>query len=140
MIVPFGVSVGDFIAVLGLIREVAVALADTHGSASKLKSLIERLDGLKAAFEDLKSLEWEDQVFAAKLKDVTEKLNDSIKAFHGRIAHYWPALELGDGSTKWRSALKKIRFTFIKDDIARLEIGLLLHIDNVKLLVEVAKM
>lgn len=81
MVVPFGVSVGDFIAVLGLIREVAVALADTHGSASKLKALIERLDGLKAALGELELLEWEDEAFAAKLKDATGKLNDSIKRF-----------------------------------------------------------
>lgn len=140
MVVPFGVSVGDFIAVLGLIREVAVALADTHGSASKLKALIERLDGLKAALGELELLEWEDEAFAAKLKDATGKLNDSIKGFHSRIATYRPALEIGGGSKKWKKALKKIQFTFIKDDIARLEMELLVHIGNVKLLIEAAKL
>jgi hypothetical protein len=49
MPVPFGVSVGDFIAALGLAAKITEALQDSGGAASEYQSLTRDLANLQAA-------------------------------------------------------------------------------------------
>jgi hypothetical protein len=46
MVVPFGISIGDFIAVGTLAYQIAQALSETRGATSEYRSLIELLQSL----------------------------------------------------------------------------------------------
>lgn len=56
MTVPFGFSVGDFIAAIGLVAEVVEAVQDSGGAASQYQSLTQDLGNLQAALLRVESL------------------------------------------------------------------------------------
>jgi hypothetical protein len=51
MVVPFGISIGDFIAVGSLAYQIAQALSETRGAVSDYSSLIEMLKSLSASLQ-----------------------------------------------------------------------------------------
>ncbi|KAK4500374.1 hypothetical protein PRZ48_008563 [Zasmidium cellare] len=142
MVVPFGVSVGDFITTLGLIRKIAAALAESHGSGAQFRKLEATLGCLERAVKRVRDTEAgneEDDEFAARLEETTEHLKVLVEAFHKKIAKFQPSLKLGGSSSKWRDAFRKIQFTTIKDDIADFETQLLVQMATLQLLLEEEK-
>jgi hypothetical protein len=74
----FGFSVGDFIACINLIREVAQALNDSKGSASEYQSLFQTLVSLNQilAASELIHLQWDTQAASpAHKKHATAMIN-----------------------------------------------------------------
>jgi hypothetical protein len=53
MVVPFGISIGDFIAVGKLAHDIAAALSDTRGAVAEYKSLIDLLGSLVTAVQQI---------------------------------------------------------------------------------------
>jgi hypothetical protein len=53
MVVPFGISIGDFIAVGALAHEIAVALNDTRGAVAEYRSLIKLLESLVTCVQQI---------------------------------------------------------------------------------------
>jgi hypothetical protein len=51
MVVPFGISIGDFIAVGSLAYQIAQALSETRGAVSDYSSLIEMLKSLGGSLQ-----------------------------------------------------------------------------------------
>jgi hypothetical protein len=51
MAVPFGISIGDFIAVGSLAYQIAQALSETRGAVSDYSSLIEMLKSLSGSLQ-----------------------------------------------------------------------------------------
>jgi hypothetical protein len=51
MVLPFGISVGDFIAVGQLAHDIAVALSNTRSAAAEYTSLIELLKSLATSIQ-----------------------------------------------------------------------------------------
>ena len=53
----FGFSIGDFIAVATLIKDIAVCLKDSGGSASEYQELMDELHGLLLVLDKIEHLE-----------------------------------------------------------------------------------
>jgi len=53
MVVPFGISIGDFIAVGKLAHEIAVALNDARGAVAEYRSLIKLLESLATSVQQI---------------------------------------------------------------------------------------
>lgn len=51
MVVPFGISIGDFVAVGNLAYQIAQALSETRGAVSDYSSLIEMLKSLSGSLQ-----------------------------------------------------------------------------------------
>lgn len=78
MPVPFGVSVGDFIAVAGLVREICEGLKDAHGSAVQYRAVMAVLGSLGSALERLQRLQCDDEALAAARQQATTGVKESI--------------------------------------------------------------
>lgn len=143
MVLPFGVSVGDFVSTLGLIRKIAAALAESHGSGAQFRKLEATLGCLERAVKRVEEADHAgdvvDDEFAANWKETTEHMDVLVKDFHKKITKYQPSLRLGGSSSKWRDAMRKIQFTTIKDDIAEFETQLLVQMGTLQLLLEEEK-
>lgn len=140
MVVPFGVSVGDFVSTLGLIRKIAAALAESHGSGAQFRKLEATLGCLERAVKRVLDTDaGDDDEFVARWKETTEHLDILVKDFHKKSAKYEPSLRLGGSSSKWKDAMRKIQFTTIKDDIAEFETQLLVQMGTLQLLLEEEK-
>jgi hypothetical protein len=59
MAAPFSFSAGDFIAAIGLIRDVTRALRDSGGALEECRELIYELHGLETALLEVKALDFE---------------------------------------------------------------------------------
>lgn len=127
MVLPFGVSIGDFVCTIGLIRDVVGALADSQGSASEYQDLAKSLDASKAAAARLKKVVCEDAELARQLQRSTEQIDDMNERFESKIAKYQPSLSQRESSRKWLDALRKVQFRLIKEDIRDFKINLLVH-------------
>ena len=95
MVVPFGVSVGDFIAGINLISTVINALQDSAGSSAEYKGVIRELRGLQSALEQVKDLDIDDEDQARALCGVAAECEEAILQFLQKIKKYRPILGTG---------------------------------------------
>jgi hypothetical protein len=84
MVVPFGISIGDFVALAQLAHEVANALNDARGAAADYKSLIELLRSLKTSVSAICGF-LSGSSFSAQL-DVEQAFINGL-SFHAACCH-----------------------------------------------------
>ena len=90
MPVPFGVSVGDFIAGIELLIEGVKSLSDTNGAQADYKKLWCELNNLKKGLECIQSLSL-DPTQPAQVSAVNSAVNDCLScvdAFVNRNSKY----------------------------------------------------
>jgi hypothetical protein len=139
----FGFSVGDFIAFLGVVKDVTNALKESTGSASTYRSLIHTLEALNQALttSGLIYLQWENVPAAEaykkdaramingmlfhrqQCKELIEKFIESTQSYENAFLGPF----LGRKQAMKRN-VRKITWLFQKDKVLRLEKDLQRHL------------
>jgi hypothetical protein len=146
MPIPFGVSVGDFISVSILIKDVVEALDSSAGSSSEYQEVIRELWALDRALMGVVDLArtFETTVELNALSYTTRITADQcllcMKAFLENIQAYEKPLSEGRSGSRLRNAKGKVKWALLKrDDLQRfraeinthtLAINMLLHTAN----------
>lgn len=123
MVVPFGVSVGDFFSGLEFLRQLIKALKDSSGSSKDFCDLISELESLEHALTAVNDIQVDQTLGAQKdaIIQAASKCQDTISEFLLHTAKYKTSLISGGSGNKWLDGLKKIRWAlFKKEDVQRL--------------------
>lgn len=116
---PFGVSIGDFIVCIDLIKTVVESLQEAHGSASKYRGLVASLESLETALVRVRDVKIHDPVLKQELQHVATKCRNSLSAFLAKVAKYEPSLKLGGSASCIKDSIRKIQWAvYAKEDIA----------------------
>jgi hypothetical protein len=129
MVVPFGVSVGDFIAGIKLIHDLAEALKARGGSSSDYQDLIRELYLLERALISVKTVidpaNPESRPFGVAhveaLKQVVGSCRHTVDEFLRRNRKYTSSLTAFGSGSKWKDMLRKIEWSqYKKEDVQSL--------------------
>lgn len=142
MTVPFGFSIGDVIAGIGVIKTAVDALHGTHGASkdyqrlsSALQTLNESLDTVSAIPLDLQH----DTQQNAAIAGAVQRCQQTIDSFLERMAKF-ELLKLTDLSAGWAvkvvAVARKIQWAVCKkDDIAKFTEDVHKQIEEIGLLI-----
>ncbi|KAI9810302.1 MAG: hypothetical protein M1827_006352 [Pycnora praestabilis] len=136
MPIPFGFSVGDFIAGIDLIRELIAALNESTGSASEYQAVIHELRSLQSLFKHLESLRLKDDLKAQgqAVGEEVRACERTIKLFLGRVAGYDPFLRKDGSGVKWRDGLWKLKWCRLRrEDVERVQMLVQGHVAALQL-------
>ncbi|KAK0109431.1 hypothetical protein ONS95_002125 [Cadophora gregata] len=141
----FGFSVGDFVACMLLINDVAQALQSSTGSVSEVKNLVGQLDSLMLALmssasihQQINGIELGPEFKAAAgamsngIQMEYERCKDALQAFKDSLKPYTDAFVAGKASALTRH-VRKITWLFRNDDIAKLEKRLEAHLRSLNM-------
>jgi len=119
MPIPFGVSVGDFIACLDLIKTVVESLQGAHGSAAQFRSLIASLDSLESALIRVRDVKIHDPDLKMALHRVAIRCRGSLSNFLEKVEKYEPSLRVGGSASCFKDGMRKIQWAmYAKEDVA----------------------
>ncbi|KAM0801690.1 hypothetical protein BDR22DRAFT_156623 [Usnea florida] len=138
--IPFGFSVGDFIAGINLLIDAIHSLSDTNGAQADYEGLGRQLSNLKNGFECIESLDL-DATQIAQVSAVDTALSDCrlcIDDFTRRNSRF-KSLETPSGEQWTLAALKrqgrKVQWALWKKaDVAKFGAAIQLHSDAVQML------
>ena len=92
---PIGVSGGDFVAYIQLIRTVIKALKDSAGAGEQFRTLTTSLSSLERALSCIDKLEVSYVNHLVALKSASVQCQATIHAFLHRSEKYHPRLRIG---------------------------------------------
>jgi len=137
MVVPFGVSVGDFISGIQLIHTIIDALEDSTGSSAEYQGIIRELKSLETALNCVKDLDIEEEAQEIALREAAAQCGKTIQEFLQKIRKYQPSLQAGGSSKKWKDNLRKIQWSlYSKEDIRRFQAQLQGHTASIQILLQ----
>lgn len=121
MVVPaFGFSFGDFIAGIGLVRDLVTALQDGAGATLHYRRLATELLNLERALTEVRFLKVDDYHVSQKiaLEQMAMQCQESIEDFLRRNAKFTTTLGAQTTLSKWswRANLHKIQWAMCKED------------------------
>ena len=132
---PFGVSTGDFIALIETVVTTINALKDATGAAAEYRGVVRELESLKTALECVDRLEVANQDQIEGLKYVAANASQTILEYLDRLKKHEPLLKSGSSIQKWRDGLRKIQWSlYTKDDIRRFQVQLQSHVASLNVL------
>jgi hypothetical protein len=137
MVSPFGVSVGDFIASIELVRGIAQALKESTGSSSRFVGLIKELYGLQRALLQVNGLTVppEREPELAAIKQAAAQCQGTIEAFLAKNKKFFTTLREGGSHNRLRDSLHKIEWQlFRKDDVEAFQVAISGHTASISLL------
>jgi|ERR1700733_10622524 hypothetical protein len=137
MAAPFGFSAGDFIAAIGLIRDVTRALRDSGGASEECRELIYELHGLETALLEVKALDLEVDQRAQRvaLRHAATQCQNTVDNFLGGLRKYQACLTNGYGSSRWKTALRKIQWQLCKkEDLVKFRAEIGFHAQSIQML------
>ena len=126
MTVPFGFSIGDFVAGIGLVRDVIEALQASSSSTARYQGLISELFTLERALLEVKKLAIGDErttplerlALEAKhgaLRLAAVQCQDTISRLLGKVKKYDRHLSKNGSGSKWKDALRKVQWAILTD-------------------------
>lgn len=140
MPVPFGVSIGDFIACIGLIKTVTESLREAHGSAAQYRGLISSLANLEFALIRVRDLRILDQALKAALHRVALECRSSLTTFLAKIDRYKSSLASSSSNNHFKTTFRKVQWAiFAKEDIDQLQTVVEGHVKSIVLLLLVVQ-
>lgn len=135
MPVPFGVSLGDFIACLALIKTVIESLQEAHGSAAQYRSLIASLESLESALVRVRDVKIQDASLKMALHRVALECRISLSNFMRKIEKYQSSLGVGSSANCFKDGIRKIQWAmYAKEDIAFFQDEISGHVQAIVLL------
>jgi hypothetical protein len=143
MAVPFGFSVGDVIAGIGVIKKSIEAFSDTRGATKDHRLLSDTLTRLCAALETVRGLDIDDVQDARQrepIRQAVEQCQRCIDDFVSKIAKY-KIIQSGIQPLSWESRVKvaarKIQWALMKqDDLSKFKKDVQLHFDAINILLQ----
>lgn len=152
MTVPFGFSIGDFVAGIGLVQDVIGALQASSTSTARYQGLISELFTLERALLEVKKLGLDDkqtprlerldiealyaalQLAAIQCQDTINRLLNKVKKYEGHLS------ENGSGS-KWKDALRKVQWALLTDkDLEEYRAEIRGHSTSITMLLAITQM
>lgn len=135
--IPFGVSVGDFISGINLIRELIKALEDSAGSSVEYRDLIRELYSLERALLEVKHLNLDESQHtqSVALRQAAVQCQQTIDEFLQKIRKFQPSSSTGGSKSPWRDGLRKIEWAlYKKDDVQKFRAQLNGHTASINIL------
>jgi phosphoribosylformylglycinamidine (FGAM) synthase-like amidotransferase family enzyme len=138
MSVPFGFSVGDFIAVGTLLFEIGSALRDSTGASEEYQALLLRLDSLKQIMDLAAGL-----LSGSQLPSLTKnailmyigRCYDQLKRFNPIIENHKVTFSKGGSGNRVKDFWRKLLWNLItKEEIKEIENALGGYISAVNML------
>lgn len=119
----FGFAVGDFLAAIDLVHDLAVALSDSRGSGAKFKGLVQELYFLERAMIAINGLQvpagLESHLWI--VQQAASQCQRAITDFLRKSDVYMQCLGQGGSSRWWKDAFYKIKWAVYKaDDVEEL--------------------
>jgi hypothetical protein len=138
MSVGFGFSVGDFLATIKLVGTVIDALRESSHSTTRFENLLNELEALDTALQNVKRLEFDESQRFEKLAlyQVAAQCQRSIDAFWSRIQRYQSHLSKDGTNSRLKDGWAKIKWAVCEQgevDSFRAEIQG--HISSIQVLV-----
>jgi len=140
MPVPFGFSVGDFLAVTELTWKVVQALRETAGSVPEVRLLLETLTSFQRAISTCQTLalEWaqlRDGEITIAERSVENGVNHQLRLCREKLDRlaktmepYTRSLMKQKGTRTTRDQMTKIKWIFRKEEAENLQRDLLTHV------------
>lgn len=128
MSVPFGISIGDFLAVFDLARKISHALSESQGSPAEVKSLVELLNVLGESLETASAiLQYSLSPAAGEIIDHSPQngIQSEIDRCKQHMEKFWSSLKpykecLMDGQGGWgKRNWKKVKWSLYKQEDVR---------------------
>lgn len=123
MVIPFGFSVGDCVAVSLLIKDAVLALDSAHGAAAEYQEIIRELWALDRALLEVIGVSqgFETTVELNALGHVAKRTADQCRTcivnFLDKVKGYRKTLGTAEGSgSRWRDARGKIGWALLRGD------------------------
>ncbi|KAL2258158.1 hypothetical protein VTK26DRAFT_8642 [Humicola hyalothermophila] len=139
----FGFSVGDFLAAIELVHDLAVALSETSGSSSAFQGLAQELYSLERAMIEIKGLQVStalEPTLRAVLQ-VTSQCQRMITNFVRKNDVYVQCLGQGRSFKWWKDTFYKIKWAVYKsDEIDELRACLQSHVMAIGLMLQALQM
>ena len=133
MVFPFGVSVGDFIAGIELIRKALNALEDSTGSSAEYKGIVRTFKSLEEALKQATDLGASEH--QAALREASARCAETIQEFLEKIHKFEPSLKNGGSGMKWNDRFRKIQWSlYSKEDVRRSQAELQGHTASIQIL------
>jgi hypothetical protein len=143
MPIPFGFSVGDFIATLELIQDVVEALKESHGSSADFQELIRELYSLERALSVVKKLEVSPAQHSQldAVKQAATQCQITVDTFLRKNKKFLPTLGAAGAQHKWKGVLHKIQWrVYRKDDVDEFRAALSGHTSSINMLLLTVQM
>jgi hypothetical protein len=145
--VPFGFSVGDIIAGIGVIKNSIEAFSDTRGATKDHKHLSNTLSRLSESLELIREIEV-DPIQDVRQREVIRRAvgqcQTCIEDFVCSIAKYkiiQPSLQPAVWKSRVKTAAKKVQWALCKkEDIAKFRSELGLQYENINVLLATLQM
>lgn len=142
MTVPFGFSVGDFVAAIELVGTVIDAVQASGQTSQRFRDLIRLLFSLETALIQVKDIQLHESMYAehTALTRTALECQRTIDDFWAEARHYQPYLT-GPSTSRARETWMKIKWALCKkDDIDQLKIDLLGHTQALNILMSAVKL
>jgi hypothetical protein len=138
MPVPFGISVGDFIASVELIHDVLEALKESNGSSANFRELVCELYSLERALLAVKALESLSSPTASSLdaiKQVAAQCQVTVDTFLHKNRKFFPTLGTTGSKHKWKGVLHKIKWCiYRREEVEQFRAALGGHTSSINML------
>ena len=136
---PFGVSAGDIIAAIGVVRDLIKALRASGGASQEFTGLMLELYSLETALLDVKALHLatEQERHQTALRQAATQCQRTVDRFLRGLRKYQPYLGNPNGSHGWKDVIRKIQWQMCKQDELvkfRAEVGSHAHSINMLML------
>jgi hypothetical protein len=143
MTVPFGFSIGDFVAGIGLVRDVVDALGTASTSTTRYHGLVYELFSLERALLEVKALNLGDskppQLDA--LHCAATQCQRTIDTLLEKVKKYQPNLTARGSGSKWKDTLRKVQWALLTDnDLERFRAEIHGHSSSITILLITAQM
>lgn len=140
-------GIGDILALIGLVREVAAALNGSKGSEAEYQEVRRELEGLENALlqhHQLLQARCDDPALNAIFRSTQSRAEDCqrcIEAFSQQTVKFDRSLEVGQGGNVCRDVTMKVRWQISKkEEVARFRGELAQHISSLNMLLGIAIM
>ena len=141
MAVPFGFSLGDFLAAIDLVGDIISALRDTNGARSKYRGLLAELDSLETALLKVKLInthEIRSPSDAVALQQAASRCLDTIDNFWQKIRKYNPHLQNVGSGSRVKDGWMRVKWALCrKADVDEFRIRIRAHTDAVSMLLNI---
>ncbi|GKT71879.1 hypothetical protein ColTof4_04302 [Colletotrichum tofieldiae] len=139
-------AVGDFIAVIALIKDIVSALDGCRGSVKGYRDILQSLGVLQRTVEqaaevysDSKLLDGLDDLTALALRNL-EQIRHCLESFHDTTRKFGPSLAGGGSGNVLRDVARKIQWKLEEKDVDKLRAEVMGATVSLSILLDVTNM
>ncbi|KAK2763640.1 vegetative cell wall protein gp1 [Colletotrichum kahawae] len=135
-------AVGDFIAVLELIRNIVAALDDSRGSTKAYRDVVQSLETLESTLRQIEEVYRDQKLrsFLGELRTIAlrnvAQIKRCLEDFNNKIEKFGPSLANSGTKSVLRDAARKVQWRFEEKDLEKLRGELLGHTMSMNTLLE----